>query len=39
VKQGSVGDCWLMAAIAVVAGHPELIKKLFNTNHLTEDGV
>ena len=38
VKQGSVGDCWLMAAIAVVAGHPELIKKLFNTNHLTEDG-
>ena len=38
VKQGQVGDCWLMASIAAVASHPELIKKLFNTKHVTEDG-
>ena len=38
VKQGQLGDCWLLAAIASVASHPELIKKLFNTRHLTEDG-
>ena len=38
VKQGGVGNCWLMAAIASVASHPQSIKKLFNTKHLTEDG-
>ncbi|CAK9008047.1 Calpain-15 (Small optic lobes homolog) [Durusdinium trenchii] len=38
VKQGQVGDCWLMAAIASAASHPELVKKLFTTRHLTDDG-
>ena len=38
MKQGALGDCWLMAAMAQMASHPEHLKKLFSSKHLTEDG-
>jgi hypothetical protein len=28
-EQGSVGDCWLISSISVVASYPELIKRVF----------
>jgi hypothetical protein len=29
IKQGSLGDCWLLSAIACVASRPELLNKIF----------
>ena len=31
VRQGSVGDCWFLAALAVVARRPDLISRLILT--------
>jgi len=36
--QGSVGDCWLMSAIAGVAEYPDLIKRLFGQQTVSESG-
>ena len=35
----ALGNCWLMASIAAVASRPELIQNLFDTKHLSEDGI
>ncbi|CAK9116919.1 unnamed protein product [Durusdinium trenchii] len=38
VKQGSLGDCWLMSALSCLADHPQKLKSLFSTKHITKDG-
>ncbi|CAJ1330152.1 unnamed protein product [Effrenium voratum] len=38
VKQGKLGDCWLMGSLGALAQYPQRIKSLFDTNQLTEDG-
>eukprot|EP00437_Effrenium_voratum_P020613 CAMPEP_0181441794 /NCGR_PEP_ID=MMETSP1110-20121109/23692_1 /TAXON_ID=174948 /ORGANISM="Symbiodinium sp., Strain CCMP421" /LENGTH=538 /DNA_ID=CAMNT_0023565691 /DNA_START=31 /DNA_END=1647 /DNA_ORIENTATION=+ len=38
IKQGMLGDCWLMASFCAMASHPKLVKKLFESNFLTQDG-
>ena len=37
VHQGSLGDCWLMAALSALSDHPQKLKSLFGSRHLTED--
>lgn len=38
VKQGQLGDCWLLAAIAAMADFPGHIMDLFNPREYAEDG-
>ena len=38
VKQGSLGDCWLMSALSCLADHPQKLKSLFSTKHITKEG-
>lgn len=38
VRQGSVGDCWFLAALAVVASRPDLISRLILTQSATPYG-
>jgi len=38
IRQGSLGDCWLMSVLSCLAAQPSRIKRLFNTKHLTDDG-
>ena len=38
VHQGSLGDCWLMAALSCLSDHPQKLKSLFGSRHITEDG-
>ena len=37
--QGSLGDCWIVAAASSVAQTPERIRKLFVTDELNNAGV
>jgi hypothetical protein len=39
VKQGDLGDCWLLSAICVAATRPHLIEKNFVTATLNDQGV
>ena len=38
VKQGHVGDCYLLASLSALAQQPQRLKNLFSEKHLTEDG-
>lgn len=38
VRQGSLGDCWLMSSFAALAEFPELIKNAFKENEVSKDG-
>eukprot|EP00913_Durusdinium_trenchii_P035524 g33244.t1 len=38
VLQGSLGDCWLMSSLSCLGSHPQKLKSLFSSKHLTEDG-
>lgn len=38
VHQGSLGDCWLMAALSCLSDYPGKLKSLFKDRHITEDG-
>jgi hypothetical protein len=38
VCQGSLGDCWFLSAMAVVAAHPTLMRKVFVTSETSKEG-
>ena len=38
VMQGSLGDCWFLSAMAVVAAHPTLMKKVMVTSETNDEG-
>ena len=38
VCQGSLGDCWFLSAMAVVASHPSLMEKVFVTRETNKEG-
>jgi calpain-15 len=39
IKQGILGDCYLLAAMAAVAEHQDRIKRLFLSRDVTTTGV
>ena len=38
IAQGRLGDCWLLAALAVVADFPGHIQQLFKESEIAEGG-
>ena len=39
IRQGALGDCWLMCALSSLAEFPDLVRKLFVTTSANEEGV
>ncbi|KAF0983090.1 hypothetical protein FDP41_011068 [Naegleria fowleri] len=39
IKQGSLGDCWLLSAISSISSKPLLIERLFTTRVPNEAGI
>ena len=39
VRQGSLGDCWLLAACSSLAEKPERIRKVFGNTEYPKSGI
>lgn len=39
IKQGELGDCWLMCSLSSLAEMPQLVDRLFITKKYNEDGL
>lgn len=39
IKQGMLGDCWLMCALSSLAERPELVRRLFVTTKANQEGI
>jgi calpain-15 len=39
IKQGFLGNCWFMCAVACLAERPALVKRLFMTHEYNEEGI
>ena len=38
INQGNIADCYFLSALAVLAKYPKLIRGLFKTDKLSENG-
>ncbi len=39
IKQGKLGDCWFACALASVAEWPELVRRLYISQHKSQENV
>lgn len=39
IRQGSLGDCWLLSSMAVLTRRPELLRRLLVTKRVNKEGV
>ena len=39
IQQGALGNCWLVAAIALIAEHPRLLERIILTHEVNREGV
>jgi hypothetical protein len=39
IRQGHIGDCWLISAIIALAEKPHLLKKLFVEPKISKNGI
>jgi calpain-15 len=39
IKQGMLGDCWFMSALASLAERPQLIRRLFLKDRVNDEGI
>jgi hypothetical protein len=39
ILQGGLGDCYFLCAMASIAEHPDLVRRLFDFNDVNENGV
>ncbi|EFC39198.1 predicted protein [Naegleria gruberi] len=39
IKQGCLGDCWMLSAVAAIAAQPYLIERLFSTRSVNKAGI
>jgi calpain-15 len=39
IHQGEIGDCYFLSALSSLAEHPDLIKRLFDTQEVNQSGV
>mmetsp|Transcript_44735 Transcript_44735/g.104230 ORF Transcript_44735/g.104230 Transcript_44735/m.104230 type:complete len:501 (-) Transcript_44735:90-1592(-) len=38
IRQGTLGDCWLVSSFAAIAEYPDRVRSLFKQSALTDDG-
>ena len=39
IEQGSLGDCWLLSAMALIAERPDILEQIVLTKHYSDIGV
>jgi len=39
IKQGMLGDCWLMCALAALSERPDLVRRMFLTKSVNQAGI
>ena len=39
VRQGLLGDCWILGSAAALAEHPERVKRIFTEKEYDQEGI